>query len=295
MQWFFLKLIFKFKKKSKSLLKAIQLMLVFSFTFSTAVFAQQGTSVKSIEAKKVEQVSNWSIPLTIEAAETLHTNDDYAKKSGISIEIKPIYKINKELKLTSILSASKEYTGEQRSELDNWSSGLTYSRLLSSRTVGLLNTTAFFPTDNKLREETTYQGSASIGAGFNFQRMVFGSELLTMLSYKLNFYEFSQDFEGRFNIRESATALLGFSVPLWSEKVSFESTFRYGSAWSFAGTQSYKFVFDAGFTYAPTEKLSFSIGTNNEGNALKSNGTDSNIELYNAESSAVRMGFTYLL
>jgi hypothetical protein len=279
-----------FMKKSDLAHVALQTSTVLTAVFLLFIaFGAQAagqSATNTVNTTTQLKPSRLSIPLSLESAGTLHQQDAYEKQDGLSISISPSYKISNSLTAISELSAYKDLKGDQPSGLGIWLAGLSRSQKLQKNlnwTQGLI---ALLPTDSKLREDTSYNGSLLASTGLVFSELFFESSASIKLTYKRNLHEYSQTNTGKANIRES----LGGSL---TEKLNFMSVLGYTTAFSYINNQSFSFMTSIGLSYQAQKKTSLHLAVSNEGNALKPNGTDSNIEFFNNQSSILKFGLTY--
>lgn len=235
-----------------------------------------------------------TVPFGVEYGTNLNQQNDVDKKEGLSLSLKPSYKINDSFTVLSEVVFNQDLTGPKNSSLDNTVLGGSYKKKINDRISWKSALFGILPTDENLRKNTSFQGAAKGFTGLEFPNAFLGTNVSYSLSYTRNFHGYSQTNTGSFNIRESVTNSLSLDVP-FLQKYAFFTSFGYQTAWNYADTQYYKFLAAAGFGYQTTKTISLSLATVNEGNALKPNGTDSNIELFNDRSSLVILGMTYLL
>ena len=67
----------------------------------------------------------------------------------------------------------------------------------------------------------------------------------------------------------------------------------YRTSFTYDKDQNYSFAIDSDLNYDLSSKLAANLGVSNEGSALKDNGADSNINIYDGKSSVFRAGITY--
>jgi hypothetical protein len=266
---------------------------------STVAHAQSHYVNKSTTAAapKVVAPKNWDVALGLEAASTLHTSDSYERQAQESLTVAPSYKFAKGWKISASIMAYKDEGGGEdggNSGFDNTSATVSYARPLTPYTTWITALTGVAPTDQNLRNDTSYQGAVKLGTGFNFDGLIHGSSLNYMATVGRNFHEFEIDKDGKFNLRDSFAQALTYNFP-FTRAVSLTTQFVYSLARTYSDDMRTKFVAGADLGWQVTKAFSVSVGTSNEGSALQPNGVDSNVRFYDDNTSVIKLGLTYVL
>lgn len=285
-------------KKFKTLSPlAVAVLMLLGSTVSLAAPVSKNvirTNRKAVIPVQKAAPKSWSIPITVETGSTLHTEKSYEREAQSALAIAPSVKLTKGLSLSTAVTIYKEQTGAGNSGFDNTPVGLSY-RMALAPTVSWSNSlSVILPTDRKLRDETTYQGAGKIGTNIAFDELFFHSSLSYGVSFTRNVHELQQNSNGAFNMRESVTQGLNHSLPLGRDW-SFDTSFVYTYGWTYLDDSRSKFYAGVNLNWNFLKDWTASVGTSNEGNALKPNGSDSNIEFYNDNSSVVKFSLTYVL
>ena len=239
-------------------------------------------------------VKAWNLPVILETSSTMHSSDSYERQAMTSLTLAPSYKISNSLKLFGSTLIYREETGAGDSGFDNTRLGLALAKNMSKRTTWTNTVSVVAPTNQVLRDETSFQGAIRGSTGFSFSKLPYDSVLSYNISYTRNFHEYDMTASGAFNVRETVAQTLEYSLPVVS-KLSLLTSFSYSYGLTYEDDSRSKFYAGADLSWAFTKALSMSVGTSNEGNALKPNGMDSNIEFYNDSSSVIKMGLVYVL
>lgn len=236
----------------------------------------------------------WNLPVVLETSSSMHSSNSYERQAMTSLTLAPSYKISEAVKLFGSTLFYKEETGAGDSGMDNTRLGLALSKKLSKQTLWSNTISVVVPTNKILRDETSYQGAVRGATGVSWSKLPMDSVLSYNLSYTRNFHEYDLTAGGSFNVRETVAQTLEYSLPVVS-KLSLLTSFSYSYGLTYEDDSRSKFYVGADLSWAFNQALSMSVGTSNEGNALKPNGSDSNIEFYNDNSSVVKMGLVYVL
>lgn len=242
---------------------------------------------------KVPQ-KRWTLPMTLETSSTLHAQDAYERQAMTSLSLAPSYLISRGLKLSVATMIYKEDTGAGNSGVDNTLIALSLAKPLTKETSWFGTLGAIAPTNEELRDQTSYQGAARLGGGLNFANLIFDSSLRYVLNYTRNFHEFSQTASGGFNVRQTLVQTLEYTLP-FNDQWSLQTVFSYTYGLTYQDDMRTKFYAGADINWSVMKNLIITAGTSNEGNALKPNGSDSNINFYDDTSSVVKLGITYVL
>ncbi|MEN0059989.1 MAG: hypothetical protein AAGB31_14205 [Bdellovibrio sp.] len=247
----------------------------------------------TLRAEKTQE-KKWTLPVSIESSSTLHTTDSYERAAQTSISIAPSYALSKLWRLSGTAMVYKEDTGVENSGFDNTSVTLSTVHPLTENISTSYGLSGVLPTNQQLRDETSYQGALRGAASINFANLFLASSFRYGVSYTRNFHEYDMTASSSFNVRENISQTLAYTLP-FTDNLSLQTTFVYTYGWTYLGDTRSKFYVGTDLGYAFTKAFSSYVGISNEGNALKPNGSDSNIEFYNDNSSVIKFGLTYTL
>lgn len=249
----------------------------------------------TFQFKKPTQIEKkWSLPISLSSESTLHRYDDYEKEDGMSLKLAPAYKLSNTWSLGSEILAFQEFTKEKRYGFDQTLVFAKHKNAINSNFDFTQSGFAILPTDRETSEKQTFLGAVVASLDLEFKEISIFSKLNFSQSLKRNIHEFSQDADGKFNTEYSTTSNISTEIPL-SESFGLSAGFKYITAWAYEGGQSYSYKNFIDLGYSPTKTTSLDISISNEGNALKPNGTDSNIEILNDQSTRLGLSFTYVL
>ena len=281
--------------KPKSNLKLASAVLIALSVLAGALSSEAAPTIIT-SPKPVAKVpqKRWTLPMTLETSSTLHAQDAYERQAMTSLSLAPSYLISKGLKLSAATMIYKEETGAGNSGVDNTLIALSLAKPLTKETSWFGTLGAIAPTNEELRDQTSYQGAARLGGGLNFANLIFDSSLRYVLNYTRNFHEFSQTASGGFNVRQTLVQTLEYTLP-FNDQWSLQTVFSYTYGLTYQDDMRTKFYAGADINWSVMKNLIITAGTSNEGNALKPNGSDSNINFYDDTSSVVKLGITYVL
>lgn len=289
-----------FKMLSSAVVAGV-LLLSSSLSFAASARKTTTASANRLVRKTVAPMptqtpapKSWSIPITYETSSTLHAADTYEREAVSALAITPSVKLSPNTKLGTNVTIYKEHTGAGNTSFDNTPISLSY-RMALTPTIAWTNMAAvILPTNRQLQDETTYQGAARVGTTFSFDELFLGSSFSYAVSLTRNVHELQQSNTGGFNMRETVNQALNHSLPLGRDW-SFDTSFAYTYGWTYLDDSRSKFYAGVNLNWNFSKDWTASVGTSNEGNALKPNGSDSNIEFYNDNSSVVKFSLTYVL
>lgn len=255
----------------------------------------QSVALKRNQTVRNQNLSkNWTVPFSFETESSTHQEWSYERTSSSTISLSPSYFWGPSLRISGNLGLTKEHSGVGDTNFNNSSLGINYLIPASSQLSWMMGTSAIIPTNPQEREEKSYQGAVRLSGGFSFSEIWKGSRLSYRLILGRNFHGYSQGADGSYNLRQSLTHSLDYLQPMGS-KFSVSTVFQYTQASTYLDDLRFSFLAMADLAFDFSESLAISVGTANQGSALRPNGRDSNVEFFNDESSIVKIGITYVL
>lgn len=281
---------------SKTKMKMTSAVLIALSVLAGALSAEASAPTTVTRPKALEKApaKRWSLPITLETSSTLHAADSYERQAMTALNFAPSYQLSKNLRISAATMIYKEEVSPGNSGFDNTLVSMSLSERLTPATTWFGSLGGILPTNQTLRDETSYQGAARAGTGFTLGQLVFDSSLRYVLNYTRNFHEFKQTSEEAFNVRDTFVQTLEYTLP-FNDQWSVQTVFSYTYGLTYRDDMRTKFYMGADINWAVQKNLIISAGTSNEGNALKPNGSDSNIAFYDDNSSVVKLGITYIL
>jgi len=152
------------------------------------------------------------------------------------------------------------------------------------------------PTSKVSQKQTQLRGalSTAVAAGISGETRDYGSFSAGLsISAGRSFHAYEEDINGAVLAQYSSNQILtaGYSIA----KFSFDFEFWNRSRWTYQNNVRQNFILSQELGYAVTPNFSVAIGHTNEGSALKANGQESNIELFDEDSSTIygSLGVSY--
>jgi hypothetical protein len=148
------------------------------------------------------------------------------------------------------------------------------------------STTAVIPASKISTKKDQLQTAISGSIGFGLTpKNGEGFSILTSISLGRNFHAYEEDINGNvLNQYSSNQALsLAYAVGDWSLGVDYLHRTR----WTYRGNIKTAFALGQEIGYGINKNISVAMGHTNEGSTLRPNGTDSNIDIFNENSSTI--------
>ncbi|WP_413292958.1 hypothetical protein ACLSU7_16300 [Bdellovibrio sp. HCB185ZH] len=280
---------FKVFKYIRNAIQGFTLLAALSFA-APVLAANSATSVtKAKSPANPSATSPWGFGFNLETESNLMKEGTYERDAQTALETTMLYKFNKITTLKLSTAVYKQHTGTEEAGFDNSTAGLSFTTPVNTNLDWKNGVTAILPTNRKIQDESSLQGTAVLSSALAYKNLFWGSSALTGISAARNFHEYNMTAEGVYNVRNTGTLTLGYTLPLFSN-FALDTLFKYTQAWLYNDDTRSKFVFSAELSYEFAPNFAVYVGTSNEGSALKPNGVDSNIELFNDTSSVIKAG-----
>ncbi len=249
-----------------------------------------GTSVTVIE-ESLTKKTPFAINLGLEMAEKIQKDEFTPKENSLTMTIEPIYRFNETFVGSARIAINQDNFGQHETTASDGTISLGikgYDFNPEFKTVHAVSTVV--PVAEKTVKTDRLKGSLSTSNGIAYTGLHFN------LTYKLGlvrfFHEFTQNADGSPNLQYRVSHLLDLKVPI-TEKWSIGTVGTYRNGFTYKGFERYSFIFDADLSYEVNQYLAMNIGTSTDGNALKSNGVDSNIKVFDENTGSYRFGLSY--
>ncbi|UYL09842.1 hypothetical protein B9G69_004535 [Bdellovibrio sp. SKB1291214] len=279
-------------KYMRSAIRGLTILAALSFV-APAFAANPSTSTMKPKAPVAPKApeSPWTFVFNLETASNMMKDEMNGREAQTALEAVMVYKFNKITSLKISTALYKDHTGPQDAGFDNSTIGLGFTTPLATNIDWKNSITAILPTNRKAQDQSSLQGTAALASTLVYKNLFWGSSATTGISVARNFHEYNMTADGGYNIRNTAAATVGYTLPLFGN-FALDTLFKYTEAWLYNDDNRMKFLFSADLSYEFTPHFSAYIGTSNEGSALKPNGVDSNIEIFNDTSSVIKAGIT---
>jgi hypothetical protein len=251
-----------------------------------------GTSTVQIKQPEATETKALSIALGLELAEKIVKEESSPKENTLSLLIAPAYKINDTFTAAGKIVINQDNYAQHETTASDATLALSIKGFkINEQFKSVHKVTTLIPVAETTVKRDRLQSSLALSNGISYSGVYF--DMAYGLSVSRNFHQFTQNAEGSANIQYRVAQTIDLKVPLFIEKfyATATGTYRYGR--TYGGFERYGFIFDADLNYDFKDNLSANVGTSNDGSALKSNGVDSNIALYDENNSVVSAGVSY--
>jgi hypothetical protein len=219
-------------------------------------------------------------------------NDPGASRS-YGIESTLSYKLSEFWSVTSIIGGEKELVGRQEIHMSNTPIKLSYKRFVLLDVFKVENRlTATLPTNDEIARDTSYRGGVNLGSDFKHEFKAIPVDFVYGFGVTRNLHGYELDREGSPNIEYSiihSIALVGHL----GKKVNLLGAMSVKNGKTYVGAEKTTFLGKAGVEVEVTKSFSAGVEINNEGDALKADGRESNISLYNENTTVLGAGLSY--
>lgn len=252
----------------------------------------QTTAVGTVKSKTPavsSAPSAWSLGLGLEYSENVAQVEDGPKDSGIEFAITPGYKINDTFALSGAFSMIQTSTEDKKPTASNTQTTLAMKGWELTPSIKTVHgATLVLPTSQVTRETDKLYAAFGVNSGVKMT-MHPKFEMTYRLGLTRNFHEFNINANGSPNVEYRLTNSLNMKLIL-TDKINLVATGVYRMGRTYEGFERTDFQFDGDINLDVLESLSINIGTSNAGPALKANGVDSNISVYDEKSTVWRVG-----
>jgi len=248
------------------------------------------SSTQKIE-KKESLLSRFKLEFGLEHSQNVSVDELSRRSSSLDLGFGLMFKVNDNSSLFYKSALSRSNTPPNDTEMSDSIIGLSikgYEITEQFRTSHAL--LSIIPTSEKSQKENRLFAGVGMSNGLSYS-----TDFITTsysLSVARNFHEYDFNADGLANIQYS----LGHKVELsiaFAEKWSFVNSGTYKTAWTYANKQRFAFEYHSDLVFDASDKMSLNLGTSNVGNALKANGQDSNIKVYDENTSILRAGLNF--
>lgn len=260
-------------------------------TVNTTTSIPIGTSVTSIE-ETLSAKNPLAIIFGLEMAEKVQKDEVAPKENSLSMSIQPMYKLTPLLTGSARIVINQDNFGQHETTASDGTVSLAingYEISPEFKTVHSVST--IIPVSEKSVKTDRLKGSLSLLNGIAYSGDYFN------LTYKIGlvrfFHEFTQNAEGSPNVQYRVSQLIDLTVPV-TQKFYINTVGSYRRGWTYGGYERYGFIFSGDLNYDIKAKLTVNLGVSTDGNAVKSNGVDSNITVFDENTSSYRIGISYL-
>lgn len=259
-------------------------------TATTPVTINTTTAPKQKNPPQVTR--NFSLTTGIQYSQKVELEANSERERSTDIEFIGSYKINALYNVSAKTAFSQELNGPKNSSISDMTLifGVTGHKF-NEKLISTHSLISILPLSKDSTERDHLRAAIGVANGISYN-----GDLIKVgysLTISKNFHEYSQNADGTFLNEYGLNNSLSLAVPI-TEKFSISASGIYRARLTYENIPKYSFIADGDLNYDFTEKLSANLGMTNEGSALKSNGVDSNISLYNEAAAVFRTGLTYV-
>jgi len=271
-------------------IKAITILVI--LFMSLLLFAQENTSTMSADLEEAKKTSDrYHIVLSLSGSSNLYKENSLDREASTDLDMIPSVYLGQGFSLSGRAIVSKEETGARETSVSNAKVTLKKEGPKLGRDwATAFGVTGTAPTNELTRKQDRFQGGG--GASANIKGQLRKVEISYTLGFNQNSHEFTTNALGDANIQRTLTNELVLSyefIKNWSLGIS--GYYRQGYTYSGFERQNYGNEIALGYTVAKNWEISAGIG--NEGGAFKANGTESNIKVYDQNTTVVQAAVTF--
>ena len=247
-----------------------------------------------------EKPSKFRTTAVIDVGSNLYPVGSESHSASSSLVLVPSYRLHPNWTLGMTLSASKDWTGEGEVALLDPSiklsrSAFTLNSIFSAAPAfGIV-----VPLSERTRDResmlTAVRPSLRVNADLSRVKKSVIQDLSLMyeLAVSRAFHQYSTSTTGSVNTAWRLSNYFSASYAI-SSKFSFSGEFVRASGWSYQGGARHSFSLGQSLNYDFDPRVSLSIGHSNEGDVLRANGLDSNVSIFDSNSSRVFTSLTVI-
>lgn len=140
--------------------------------------------------------------------------------------------------------------------------------------------------DSYKRQNSQGSATASVTAALNPSVLMAGLGVTGILSFAKNFHQYETDINGKVLNQYTSSQILSLSYD-WPVGISISANLVHRNAFTYQSNIRESFEISEELSYEINKMFSVAVGHSNSGNALKPNGTDSNVQVMDENSSVV--------
>ena len=251
--------------------------------------------------KSSEPSTGYGISASITRSSNLIDFKDGSRGDAIDYMIIPTLIFSSGRKISAQISATQNLRDEY-TNTENGMNDISVSLSLKPTPLALAegwgskfsySLTAVVPVSEYSTKKDQLNTSLSGKVGFSMAQLGQGFSFASSLSIGRNFHSYEEDING--NILNQYSSNQSINIAYENEGWSISTDFINRSRWTYQNSTKSSFEISEEVGYAFNSNISFALGHTNSGATLKPNATDSNIDIYNENSSTVygTLGLNY--
>ncbi len=238
---------------------------------------------------QLQRPKRLQIVVQAQAVSNLYQADSRERAANGRLTFAPGYKLGENFRASASTSLIQDVTPQPKATLSNTRLALTHLPVsLSDDTVLIPAAGAMAPTNEEDRRLNSYNGGLFLEATTVTNWTIFGSPIATIAGLSLNKSQHTWDRNalGGANISYRTGTYFGVE-----KEIIRKLTILIDGEYSYAKTyqDSLRTQFDLGqsLTWQENKDWSFTIGHSNGGDALKANGTDYDVRVFDGHTSVI--------
>lgn len=238
---------------------------------------------------ELQRPKRLQIVVQAQAMSNLYQADSGERSANSRIAFAPSHKVGKSLRIGTSTSAIQQTEPVAKGSISNTRLTVTHVPVaLSEDTVFIPVAGGVAPTNEDDRKFNSYNGGALLEGTLITNFTILGSPFagVTGLALAKNFHTWDRTNTGAANINYKADLYFGVEKAL-TRKLTFLLDGDYIYARTYVDTLRTQFAIGQSLTWEENKTWSFTIGHSNGGDALKANGTDYNISVFDGNTSVV--------
>ncbi len=235
--------------------------------------------------------SPFKFPMSLSYSSNTYREDQPDFNRVLELELSPRLKLDNVWSVSGNLTIEKEDSGQQETHLSNTELRMTAKVWKPSHTSSVnLSFGGYLPTNRVVVDSDSYQGAFRLGAAIDNQ-----SRYVTLgygLSLVRNVHEFTVKRDGAENLMYALNHSANVNIQ-FTKALNLALSGIYRQALTYDESQRYLFLTAAELSYAWSNSFTTMMGINTSGNAVKADGRESNVSLYDDKFTNLRIGVQY--
>lgn len=248
--------------------------------------AQAATNQLTAELKRPKRLQ---VTVLAQTASNLYQSGSERREAEGRLILTPSYKLGVNYRLSLSNSIIQNFEQERETRFGNSKLSLSHVPLyLTDDTILIASGGVRLPTNVEDRKRNTYNGSLVLEPTLLTNWTLLGSPFVTVLGLYLtkNTHTFDRNSRGSANTSYSATSYAGIEKQILP-KLSLLVDGDYTYARTYQNSLRTQFSIGQSMTFQFNKDLSFTIGHTNAGDALRANGTDYNVSVFDGNFSVI--------
>jgi hypothetical protein len=235
---------------------------------------------------------NFSGSVSLSYSGNMFDEKTYDAGRSVGLEIIPVFILSEYLSLTSKINVDKEFQGQEVEEevaLANVPVGLSYKKykLFGLDLTNRVSLT--LPLNELIHKRDSYNGA--VGVGSDIEYSVGSLNLKYGLTLTRNIHEYEVSAESKANIAYILSHAIAAKYEIGDVTLAAVGTYKFARTYNNFERTTFIHAVEAEYKYS--DDFAFMAGTGNEGNSLRANGKDSNLDFFNENTSVVYAGLGY--